>query len=247
MGARGGQGVSSMKKFVRVPGDPVLSGTLFSNDKFPGMHQGEHEIVILTGPQRIFDSYGLGHIPAEHMQFVVVRYERHGVTLKHIHPDQVQLYYVVSGQATVTIDKSEIVMGPGCFAHIPPHEPHGFRNDGPEPLLLLDVHSYCFENEAPTTLTVDPVALDKGETREHAGHPDREMAFFVLEGEGTVTVADETAEIGRNSLVFVPRNAAYCLSNGRNAPFRLLCVASLEDTSASATRSEPIPIISPMN
>lgn len=236
-----------MKKFVRVPGDPVLSGTLFSNDKFPGMHQGEHEIVILTGPQRIFDSYGLGHIPAEHMQFVVVRYERHGVTLKHIHPDQVQLYYVVSGQATVTIDKSEIVMGPGCFAHIPPHEPHGFRNAGPEPLLLLDVHSYCFENEAPTTLTVDPVALDKGEAREHAGHPDREMAFFVLEGDGTVTVADETAEIGRNSLVFVPRNAAYCLSNGRNAPFRLLCVASLEDTSASATRSEAIPIISPMN
>ena len=235
-----------MKKYFRVPGDPMLPGALFSEDKFPGMHRGEHEIVILTGPQRIFGSYGLGHIPADHMQFVLVRYEPQGVTLTHIHPDQVQLYYVVSGQATVVIDKSEILMGPGCFAHIPPHEPHGFRNSGNEPLLLLDVHSYCFENEPPTTLTLDRVALRNCETREDAGDPDREIAFFVLEGEGRVTVADETADVGKNSLVFIPRNKPYRLANGSNATFSFLAVSSIEDRSAAASKSETIPIISPM-
>jgi mannose-6-phosphate isomerase-like protein (cupin superfamily) len=209
-----------MKKYFRVPGDPMLPGALFSEDKFPGMHRGEHEIVILTGPQRIFGSYGLGHIPADHMQFVLVRYEPQGVTLTHIHPDQVQLYYVVSGQATVVIDKSEI--------------------------LLLDVHSYCFENEPPTTLTLDRVALRNGETREDAGDPDREIAFFVLEGEGRVTVADETADVGKNSLVFIPRNKPYRLANGSNATFSFLAVSSIEDRSAAASKSETIPIISPM-
>ena len=129
-----------MHRHFRLPGDPVLPGTLFSDARFPGVHRGEHDIVILTGPERIFASYALGHIPATHMQFVVVRYERGGETLRHVHPDQVQLYYVVSGRATVMIDRSEIAMGPGCHALIPPHEPHGFRNDGAEPLLLLDVH-----------------------------------------------------------------------------------------------------------
>ena len=229
-----------MRKYIRVPGDPMLSGTLFSEDKFPGMHRGEHEIVILTGPPRIFDSYCLGHIPTEHMQFVVVRYEPQGVTLTHIHPDQVQLYYVVSGQATVVIDKSEIVMGPGCFARIPPHEPHGFRNSGTEPLLLLDVHSYCFENEVPTTLTVEQVAVENDSVHEHAGHPDRETAFFVLDGEGVLTVADETTEVGRNSLVFVPRNTAYRFTNSCNAAFRVLAVTSLADKNAVSAKSEAI-------
>jgi len=153
---------------------------------------------------------------------------------------------VVSGQATVMIDNSEIVMGPGCFAHIPPHEPHGFSNSGPQPLLLLDVHSYCFENEPPTTLTVDHVALGNGEAHRHSGHADREIAFFLVEGESIVTVADETAEVGPNSLIFVPRNTAYRMANGCNAAFRVVTVTRLEDKNAKTAESEAIPIISAM-
>ena len=48
-----------MHKHFRLPGDPVLPGTLFSGARFPGVHRGGHEIIILTGPERIFASYGL--------------------------------------------------------------------------------------------------------------------------------------------------------------------------------------------
>ena len=95
-------------------------------------------------------------------------------------------------------------------------------------------------------MTVEQVAVDNGNVHQHAGHPDREIAFFVLDGEGVVTVSDETAEVGRNSLVFVPRNTAYRFANGCNAAFRVLAVTSLVDKNPSPAKSEAIPIISPM-
>jgi mannose-6-phosphate isomerase-like protein (cupin superfamily) len=180
------------------------------------------------------------------MQFVLVRYARHGETRKHIHPDQVQLYYVVSGRATVAIDRSEIVLGPGCFAHIPPDEPHGFRNEADEPLLLLDVHSYCFENEAPTTLSLETLAIEPGRSEDRPVHGDREVAYFGLDGEGTASVADETMAIGPNSLVFVPRGTACRLAADRGVAFRLLAVTSLPDAAATSRAGEAVPVISPM-
>ena len=235
-----------MHKHFRLPGDPVLPGTLFSDARFPGVHRGGHEIIILTGPERIFASYGLGHIPAAHMQFVVVRYERGGETLVHVHPDQVQLYYVVSGRATVFVGRSEIAMGPGCHVLIPPDEPHGFRNDGDEPLLLLDVHSYLFEEGAPTTLTVEHCALGRGEERAAVGRRDRETAFFVLEGEGIATVDDETVRIGANSLIFVPRGVAHRLANDAGATLRLVGIDSVDDARAPESSRAPAPVISPL-
>jgi len=130
-----------MRKYFRTPEDPVLDSSIMSAVKFPGMHPGRREGKMLVGPDRVFGEYRLGNINASRMQLVVISYNPGGSTVLHVHEDQVQAYYIVSGEASVTVGSSEVLLEPGGVALISPGIPHGFRNVGTDILTLLDLHS----------------------------------------------------------------------------------------------------------
>jgi mannose-6-phosphate isomerase-like protein (cupin superfamily) len=48
-------------------------------------------------------------------------------------------WVVVSGEAVVTLDKREIVLGPGGSVDIPREAPHRIRNPGSDPLVFIEV------------------------------------------------------------------------------------------------------------
>ena len=62
----------------------------------------------------------------------------------HTHPDHVDCFYVLEGEAEFTLDGEALRAGPGSFVAAPIGTVHGFRNAGEGELRLLNVH-------APTT------------------------------------------------------------------------------------------------
>ena len=57
-------------------------------------------------------------------------------------------------------------------------------------------------------------------------HKEKEQTFYVLAGEGKVTVGNETEEVMPGDIIFVPRNLAHTTEAG-NDELRYLCLNSL--------------------
>jgi mannose-6-phosphate isomerase-like protein (cupin superfamily) len=60
---------------------------------------------------------------------------------EHVHQEEDDAFYVLSGEMTFTHEGEESLAGPGTFVLVPPGVRHGFRNDGPEPVRMLNVHA----------------------------------------------------------------------------------------------------------
>lgn len=56
----------------------------------------------------------------------------------HYHPEE-ELYYIISGTGTVTLDDEEVPVGPGTAVYIAPNVVHGQRPTGNEPLYMVAV------------------------------------------------------------------------------------------------------------
>ena len=68
----------------------------------------------------------------------------------HHHDANDDIFYVVSGTATFILDGEEIEARPGCFVRVPPGVTHDYRNDGDEPLRMLNIYvPGGFEQEMP--------------------------------------------------------------------------------------------------
>ena len=59
----------------------------------------------------------------------------------HVHDDEDDSFYILSGVITFMLDDGEVEAGPGTFVLIPPGVRHGFRNDTSEPARILNVHA----------------------------------------------------------------------------------------------------------
>ena len=60
----------------------------------------------------------------------------------HVHHEHTDTFVVVRGRLTVPLTGGqELVAGPGTAVCIPPGVVHGFRNDGPEELEVLNAHT----------------------------------------------------------------------------------------------------------
>lgn len=59
-------------------------------------------------------------------------------------------------------------------------------------------------------------------------HPDKEQSFFILEGEGNVTIGNETKPVKPGDLIFVPRNTPHTTKTGASE-LRYLCLNSMID------------------
>lgn len=59
----------------------------------------------------------------------------------HTHADHLDAFYVLEGQVEFRVGDEPQVAGPGTFVAAPPGSVHGFRNAGPEPIRLLNLHA----------------------------------------------------------------------------------------------------------
>ena len=68
----------------------------------------------------------------------------------HIHDAHDDTFYVLAGRATFVLDGTRLEAGPGTFVRVPPGVEHDYRNEGDEPVRLLNVYvPGGFEQEMP--------------------------------------------------------------------------------------------------
>ena len=59
----------------------------------------------------------------------------------HVHEDEDDAFYIVEGEMTFTFGDELEKASPGTFVLVPPGVEHGFRNDGAEPVRMLNIHA----------------------------------------------------------------------------------------------------------
>jgi mannose-6-phosphate isomerase-like protein (cupin superfamily) len=59
----------------------------------------------------------------------------------HIHPDEDDAFYIVEGEMTFVLADGDVAAPPGTFVLVPPGVEHGFRNDGEQPVRMLNLHA----------------------------------------------------------------------------------------------------------
>jgi mannose-6-phosphate isomerase-like protein (cupin superfamily) len=60
---------------------------------------------------------------------------------EHVHAEEDDAFYIIEGELTFFWDDEQVVAPPGTFVLVPPGAPHGFRNDGDEPVRMFNVHA----------------------------------------------------------------------------------------------------------
>ena len=218
-----------MKKYMRTPDDAVLPITVFWEKRFGNLPSREYRFGrALIGPDRIFAEYNLGNISSSRMQFVILTYASGGSHDTHVHDDNEQAYYIVSGQASITIAEGTSVLGPGGVALIALGIPHGFHNAGDELLTLLDLHSYQFDDINPSKLGVAEVTYGlQGGVNTHTD-ADREKAYYIISGQAFVTVGDEEEMLGAGSVAFIPRGVSHAYRNVGGEALKLAVISSYD-------------------
>jgi mannose-6-phosphate isomerase-like protein (cupin superfamily) len=59
----------------------------------------------------------------------------------HVHEGEDDAFYILEGTMTFFSGDDEVEAGPGTFVLAPAGVDHGFRNDGDEPLRMLNIHA----------------------------------------------------------------------------------------------------------
>jgi quercetin dioxygenase-like cupin family protein len=59
----------------------------------------------------------------------------------HVHPDEDDAFYILEGVLTFVLGDETVTAPPGTFVLVPPGVEHGFRNDGEDPVRMLNIHA----------------------------------------------------------------------------------------------------------
>jgi mannose-6-phosphate isomerase-like protein (cupin superfamily) len=59
----------------------------------------------------------------------------------HVHAEEDDAFYILEGEMTFTLGEDTAPAPPGTFVLVPPGVEHGFRNDGAEPVRMLNIHA----------------------------------------------------------------------------------------------------------
>jgi mannose-6-phosphate isomerase-like protein (cupin superfamily) len=60
---------------------------------------------------------------------------------QHVHDEEDDAFYILSGEMTFLFGEDSAAAPPGTFVLVPPGVEHGFRNDGEEPVRMLNIHA----------------------------------------------------------------------------------------------------------
>ena len=133
---------TSTMKHLLTPDELHRSAKIMSDEKFPDVHSRKISSWQLIGPDEFYAMYNLGNLSSHRLSISINTYEPGGGSATHVHPDWEQAFYIISGQAAITVGEEERVVGPGSVTLMPPGMPHSFRNAGDEPLTLLVISSF---------------------------------------------------------------------------------------------------------
>jgi mannose-6-phosphate isomerase-like protein (cupin superfamily) len=59
----------------------------------------------------------------------------------HTHQEEDDAFYIVEGEMTFLFGDEAAPAPPGTFVLVPPGVEHGFRNDGAQPVRMLNIHA----------------------------------------------------------------------------------------------------------
>jgi mannose-6-phosphate isomerase-like protein (cupin superfamily) len=59
----------------------------------------------------------------------------------HVHEDEDDAFYILEGEMTFILGGDRVKAPPGAFVLVPPGVEHGFRNDGGQPVRMLNIHA----------------------------------------------------------------------------------------------------------
>jgi mannose-6-phosphate isomerase-like protein (cupin superfamily) len=65
-----------------------------------------------------------------------------GVFGPHEHPEREEIYYVLSNSGTLIVGNEEIPAKEGLTLYVSGEEPHGMRNQGDKPMLVVFITVY---------------------------------------------------------------------------------------------------------
>lgn len=60
---------------------------------------------------------------------------------EHVHAEEDDAFYILEGEMTFTLGEEEVAAPPGTFVLVPPGVEHGFRNNGADPVRMLNIHA----------------------------------------------------------------------------------------------------------
>ena len=195
---------------------------------WPGVHQGPRESKIYVAPETEFAAYSLGNMSSQRIQFVVAHNGPGSETRVHSHPDQYQIYYVVSGRVLIRNGEEWRECGPGDTIFTPPDTDHGYRNPFPGWMTLLDLHSYQYEGLVPSRLRVSRIVEGPQSGSGQLRYDDREEVYYVTSGTVVFTVATETGEAEAGGVVYIPRGAEHSYRNVGTEPVEMVVITSYD-------------------
>lgn len=59
----------------------------------------------------------------------------------HVHEDEDDSFYILEGEMRFHLGGEEVTVYPGTFVLVPPSLSHGFKNEGSEPVRMLNIHA----------------------------------------------------------------------------------------------------------
>jgi len=59
----------------------------------------------------------------------------------HVHADEDDAFFILDGEMTFFFGDETAVASPGTFVLVPPGVEHGFRNEQPAPVRMLNIHA----------------------------------------------------------------------------------------------------------
>ena len=59
----------------------------------------------------------------------------------HVHREEDDAFYILQGELTFVFGERRVSAPPETFVLVPPGVEHGFRNEGAEPVRMLNIHA----------------------------------------------------------------------------------------------------------
>jgi len=119
------------------PKDLTIPASVFSSQVFENVHQNQTSTWQLMGPKWYYEKWNLECMDTEELGISVDTYEPGGGSVPHNHPEWEQSFYIVSGQALVTVGDEQKQLHAGDAAWTPPGVEHTFVNNGEDELKIL--------------------------------------------------------------------------------------------------------------